>query len=758
MKFPRLRIFFNCVTYGLRRYNSFPMDREISITSEEKPKKIGAQFHDDSPILDPEDDLLGHNALAKSIAKCILNIPKPNGDVIAIHGPWGSGKSSVINLVLHDIKQTETEKERPVIISFNSWCYRSEDGIVAGFFQEFYSGLSSMKGKSKVNAEVLLKLGARLIGPAKLFGLGLELAGMPGASGLISSGSEAIKELISEDEDTEALQRNVEKEIEKTEKRFLIVIDDIDRLSPEEAIAIFRVIKSVGRLKNVTYLLSYDRIITEKMIIDKYPPEGSHYLEKIVQANFDIPDPNQQQLSRILNMKIDKIISNLVTDEYNYMDIHNRIRDIFHEAVIPEIKTPRDVIRLSNMLSVTYPAVKMDVDIADFIALETFRLFRPQLYKEIRSNKLILTRSVESFSKEKFQISSEEIDSIFLSNELERDRARLKSLLARIYPSTGPSFFRSSDRNMHSWNVEKRACSAFHFDTYFRFSASEETVSEFEFQEFIENADDQDFIKQKMLEFLSVKSAYERSKASIMLDMLSRRSESVDNKSVKSLLIAIYSVANELQEKRDNDVEFGYVTDNRKRIKWLSEKLFTMRFTVEDMSSMMREICKYAPLNLRIEYCGVSIDYYYWNEGSEPRQRWVPFTKEDTDDCRIELSREITENIYNYIGEDNFRNVIFNYGNFLQIVSDLHMILNDEDKVETLFQSMLELSEENLFAVAKEFSKVSPKDIFDLIDAEFILCEFHELLGRVSNEEDRNIVRSVISSLEGFKEWRDETQ
>lgn len=716
-----------------------------------------SEFHDDSPILNPEDDLLGHNALAKSIAKCILSIPNPNGDVIAIHGPWGSGKSSVVNLVLHDLKRSEDKETTLVIIPFNSWCYRSEDGIVAGFFQEFYSGLSSTKSKLKVNAEVLLKLGARLIGPAKLFGLGLELAGMPKASGLISSSSEAVRELISEDGDTETLQRKVEKEIGKTKKRFLIVIDDIDRLSPEEAIAIFRVIKSVGRLKNVTYLLSYDRIITEKMIADRYPSEGSHYLEKIVQANFDIPDPSQLKISRILNIKLKQVISNPMTDEYNYDNVHDRIRDIVHEAVIPEIRTPRDVNRLSNMLSVTYPAVKLDVDTADFIVLETFRLFRPHLYRKIRSNKFILTRSVESRSKEKFQLSNAEIDNIFLRNESENDRTRLKFLLSKIYPSIGSSFLNSTNRNMHTWNLEKRSCSAFHFDTYFRFSASEETVSEFEFQELIQNSEDQDFIKRKMLELLSVESAYGRSKASFMLDMLARRSESVDNKCIKPLLIGIYSIADELQEKRDNDVEFGYVTDNRKRIMWLSERLFTIRFSVKDMSSMMRQICEYAPLNLQIEYCGVSIDYYYWDEGSEPRQQWVPFTREDTDEYRAELSSKIIE-IYEYIGEDDTKNVIFKYGNFLQVISDLHMILNDEDKVESLFQHMLELSEDSLLAVAKEFNYNSPKDIFELIDAEFILCEFHDLMGRVRNETDRNIVRTVISRLEGFKEWRDETQ
>jgi ABC-type lipoprotein export system ATPase subunit len=39
----------------------------------------------------------------KAIARAIEKMPAPEGVVLAINGPWGSGKSSAINLIRHHL-------------------------------------------------------------------------------------------------------------------------------------------------------------------------------------------------------------------------------------------------------------------------------------------------------------------------------------------------------------------------------------------------------------------------------------------------------------------------------------------------------------------------------------------------------------------------------------------------------------------------------------------------------------------------------
>jgi predicted KAP-like P-loop ATPase len=130
-------------------------------------------------------------------------------------------------------------------------------------------------------------------------------------------------------------------------------------------------VKSIGRLPNVIYLLVFDRQLAELIVAEKYPSEGPHYLEKIIQASFDIPQPRHADLCQELLQQIDAICGSPEADDMV------RFMNVFYDVIAPEIKTPRDLIRLTNTLSVTWPAVGGEVDRADFIGLETLRLLRP---------------------------------------------------------------------------------------------------------------------------------------------------------------------------------------------------------------------------------------------------------------------------------------------------------------------------------------------------------------------------------------------
>lgn len=98
------------------------------------------------------------------------------------------------------------------------------------------------------------------------------------------------------EDEHEALARTLSDQ----DKSFLIVIDDIDRLSPDEALLIFGLVKSVGRLPRVTYLLAFDRELIQRLLEDRYPSEGGQYLEKILQASFDLPPAPPETLRDML--------------------------------------------------------------------------------------------------------------------------------------------------------------------------------------------------------------------------------------------------------------------------------------------------------------------------------------------------------------------------------------------------------------------------------------------------------------------------
>ncbi len=47
----------------------------------------------DSPLVDPQDDLLGRADFAQHLAQAILKLDATDGFVFALNGPWGSGKT-----------------------------------------------------------------------------------------------------------------------------------------------------------------------------------------------------------------------------------------------------------------------------------------------------------------------------------------------------------------------------------------------------------------------------------------------------------------------------------------------------------------------------------------------------------------------------------------------------------------------------------------------------------------------------------------
>ena len=46
--------------------------------------------------------------------------------VIAVHGKWGSGKSSLLNFIKHDLKKLP-DARRPVMVDFNPWWFDDPD-------------------------------------------------------------------------------------------------------------------------------------------------------------------------------------------------------------------------------------------------------------------------------------------------------------------------------------------------------------------------------------------------------------------------------------------------------------------------------------------------------------------------------------------------------------------------------------------------------------------------------------------------------
>lgn len=566
---------------------------------------------DDAPITNPVQDRFGFDPFAQSIARCILALKHPLGSVVAIHGPWGSGKSSVINLVRHHLAK---DPDAPVIVPIQAWWYRTEDALAIGFFQELYATLSKELPKGDKAKDALAKLGGHIAGAGQLLGAAAGLVAGSVAEGAVNAVSSTLANYIRTDENTESLQRHVAEALADQSKRFLFIVDDLDRLTPDEALVVLRLIKSVGRLPNVAYLLSYDREVTEKVVAIRYPSEGAHYLEKIVQAGFDLPEPDPIHLQTLFLEQVEQLF--LKEDGESWLNSDDTdLLNLFFEGIYPELRTPRDVVRLANSLAITWGAVKGEVHPGDFVTLEALRLFRPAVYRAVRASK---TRLVGTSGNDRQNAGrAEELEEQLIGSVPLKDKQRIRNVLMRLFPRLQATWLNMHYSSDEAWNRARRICSSKHFDTYFMFSLPNHAIGREEIATLARRAGETDYVQRVFREAVATNVSGGQTRASHLLEAMTLHAEEVADKDIEPFVAALFEVADELRVPQDERKAFEFA-DNRFRVHWLLRKLTFERMPLEERSRVIVAASERAGLSWLADLTTFAHGDHFPREGKDP--------------------------------------------------------------------------------------------------------------------------------------------
>jgi predicted KAP-like P-loop ATPase len=323
------------------------------------------RFTDDEPIFDPSADELDYARIAERFADAVVRMTPTLSFVVSINGGWGSGKSSFANLVRHYL-ETRSPDERPIVVGYNPWLFHGVEQLTQAFFLTLLYGVRPHLRRRRRLVRALLDLSAVAVGTASATPVNFLERLVRG---------ERVFEL-------DRLKTQLVDALQDAGRRILVVIDDIDRLSPREIGKLFGLIKTVGSLPWVTYLLCFDKTVVIKALSGVAGGRGNDYLEKIVQFSFDLPLPDRNRFRDLLLRKFGEV-AGLTIEPQSFQ--RDGGRDILDRGIVAYLETLRNLYRLTNVLAFTFGLVRGRVLPEDFIVLEAIRLFEPAAFSALRN-------------------------------------------------------------------------------------------------------------------------------------------------------------------------------------------------------------------------------------------------------------------------------------------------------------------------------------------------------------------------------------
>jgi len=271
-------------------------------------------------------DLLNNEAIATTIIGLLR--AKPDHPVtIGVHGDWGAGKSSVLEM----IEAGFADQEDVLCLKFNGWRFQGFEDAKIALIEGIVTGLVEKRPALKKAAVAVKDVFRRIdwLKVAKQAG-GLALTAFTGIPtpeqiGAIVGSLEALvadpaklltKENLSTaiDEAKAVLKpgesKNVPEEVEAFRKAFdqllkdagikqlVVLIDDLDRCLPDTAIETLEAIRLFVFTARTAFVVAADEAMIEYAVRKHFPdlPDSTgprdyarNYLEKLIQVPFRIP-------------------------------------------------------------------------------------------------------------------------------------------------------------------------------------------------------------------------------------------------------------------------------------------------------------------------------------------------------------------------------------------------------------------------------------------------------------------------------------
>jgi len=320
----------------------------------------------DRPISGPEEDALERDRFVTRFMDAIIDTKsrRSTGVIVGITGPWGSGKSSVLQLLS---KKILLSYPTAIVFRFDPWLVRGRDELLTFFFRDFTAQLES---RSEDRRD-LRKLAASIAKYADALSSIAKEANSTAGGGL-SFASWLLKLFSDEDDTLEGLKTRLRFQLNNVRAPIVILIDELDRVEDDEVRAVAQLVRAILDLPRISYVLAYDndRVVealgfAPSLSRKERKDRGRAYLEKIVQHSIALPISNKSVLRRLFNTEIDNLIAaGVPLEKDDPENRYNSIIDILFDGIV---ETLRDIKRIVGQFRILESMTRDEVDTIDVL-------------------------------------------------------------------------------------------------------------------------------------------------------------------------------------------------------------------------------------------------------------------------------------------------------------------------------------------------------------------------------------------------------
>ncbi len=476
-------ISFAFYSLSLRRSHN-QISEEMIRVSESDLSQAGTSIPTtDDPIASWAEDLLDRAPIVNSVSFSLLISRTP---VLALQGPFGSGKTSILNLLARHLS------DKALVVYFSSWLPGSADTLSSYLLED----ISKVCRKSYVVPGIqrsARKLALALAERVHLLNL--------------------FPDFLSASTQRDEIQRLTDA-VARLPRRVVVLLDEVDRMDKPQLDTLLKVLRGLSLSSNLSFVCAFDREKVERTVTGNFNSSSNIYFEKFFPISVGIPPIDEDSLKTIGVRRLSSALDRRgwFEGEADREGYEKEIGQIWSDLLSPFCATIREIGLLAN--DVSAPAqLKGEINLIDLTLIELLRRFEPAVHEIVWRYREIISQGERSLERYRFRSDQQEAvlkkklgDEVDLALKDNPRAEAVKEIFGRLFPkfeAIAQLRLRFPLRRQKADENANRISDPGVMRTYFHQKLGEDEFSSREMRKFIrelESTDDPADVRQRVLQ------------------------------------------------------------------------------------------------------------------------------------------------------------------------------------------------------------------------------------------------------------------